>query len=81
MAITSESTGSHDGQDVRLNAYLSVSDAAKRLGVSPSTIREYTKRGLLPDRRNPFNKYRLYRQADVAALIKRITRAEREAEL
>lgn len=68
---------SHNGPEIKLSKYLSVADVADRLGVSPSTIREYTKRGLLLDQRNPLNGYRLYLQKDIDRLVKRINKSKK----
>jgi len=40
--------------------YLTVKDAAKLLGVTPSTLRNWEKKGKLIPYRNPINNYRLY---------------------
>ena len=42
-----------------------IAEFAEKLGVYKDTIRNYQKRGLLPDRRNPANKYRVFTDEDV----------------
>ena len=61
------------------NEYLVVADVARQLGISTSAVRRFTTAGILPAVRNPFNKYRLYRQKDVDELMKQVKRAEKDA--
>lgn len=42
-----------------------IAEFAKMLGVYKDTIRNYQKRGLLPDNRNPVNHYRVFTNADI----------------
>lgn len=42
-----------------------IAEFAKKLGVYKDTIRNYQKKGLLPDRRNPVNKYRIFTDEDL----------------
>lgn len=53
-----------------LREYLTVSQAAAFLGVSPSTLRNWDRLGKVAAHRHPVNGYRLYMQADLAALLK-----------
>ena len=48
--------------------WVSVGDAAKIVGVSPTTIRRYEQDGLLSSFRTPTN-VRRYRRVDVEALL------------
>ncbi len=52
-----------------LAQYLTVSEAAGFLGVSPWTLRNWDKTGKLKSRRHPINGYRIYRPEDLAALL------------
>jgi excisionase family DNA binding protein len=49
--------------------YLTVGEAAKFLGVSPWTLRNWDKAGKLRPMRHPKNGYRIYRQADLEDLL------------
>lgn len=50
--------------------YIRVIEVSKMLGASTSTIRDWTRRGLLKEKRHPMNQYRLYKKNDVEALLK-----------
>ncbi len=52
-----------------LQDYLTIRDAARLIGVSPSTLRAWDRAGKLKAARNPMNKYRLYRREDIEALL------------
>ena len=52
--------------------YLSVKEAAKYLGVSALTLRNWDKLGKLAAYRNPINNYRLYKVEDVEVLMRQI---------
>lgn len=51
------------------NEYLTVSQAAAFLGVSPWTLRNWDRAGKLKPRRHPKNGYRIYRQDDLTAVL------------
>ena len=55
-----------------LKTYLSISDAAKFLGVTPMTLRRWDQAGKLTARRHPINGYRLYKKQDLQMLLTRI---------
>ena len=61
----------------KVKDYLRVKDAADYVGVSPNTLRNWSRDGRIPVYRNPMNSYRLYRKADLDRLLKRITRPAR----
>jgi excisionase family DNA binding protein len=52
-----------------LNDYLTVQKAARLLGVSISTLRNWDRRGKLKAVRHPMNDYRLYRSGDLEKLL------------
>ena len=60
------------GQYEKIDDYLTVSEAAAKLGVAPSTLRNWDRSGKLKAARHPINGYRLYRQADLDELIKQL---------
>ena len=59
--------------------YLTVREAAKVLGVSPSTLRVWDRAGKLKATRNPMNGYRLYRREDLENFLRRIAEGKGQA--
>ena len=57
-----------------LQHYITIQQAARLLGVSPSTLRAWDRAGKFVAVRNPMNHYRLYRREDVEGLLTRIER-------
>jgi excisionase family DNA binding protein len=55
-----------------LDEYLTVKAAAEILGVCPSTLRNWDRAGKLKPHRHPMNRYRLYRRAELEALLRSI---------
>nr|MBN1228856.1 helix-turn-helix domain-containing protein [Anaerolineae bacterium] len=53
----------------KFNEYLTVSEAAKYLGVSSSTLRNWDKSGKLNSYRHPLNNYRLYQKRELDKLL------------
>jgi len=41
---------------------------AQKVGVCKDTVRNYVKRGVLPDRRNPVNNFRVFTDEDVKVI-------------
>lgn len=60
---------------VSLHDFLTVSEAAEKLGVSPGTLRNWDRVGKLKSIRHPLNGYRLYRQADLDCLLEQLASA------
>lgn len=56
-----------------LAEYLTVGEAAKTLGVSRSTLRNWDKAGKLKPCRHPVNGYRLYRRVELEELLRQVT--------
>jgi excisionase family DNA binding protein len=52
--------------------FLLVKEAAARLRVAPNTVRAWAATGKLPEYRHPANNYRLFKRADVEALLQEI---------
>jgi len=52
--------------------YLKVKDAAKFLGVTPNTLRNWEKEKKISVYRNPQNSYRLYKKEDLEQLLSSI---------
>ena len=49
--------------------FITIREAAKLIGVTPLTLRNWDKRGFLVPVRNPYNNYRLYRHADLVDFL------------
>lgn len=52
--------------------YLSIKTASEMLGVTPLTLRNWDKRGMLSAYRNPVNNYRVYRMDQIELLLRKI---------
>ncbi len=52
--------------------YITIKAAAKILGVTPLTLRNWDKSGKLKALRHPINKYRLYRLHDIQMLLRKL---------
>jgi MerR family transcriptional regulator, copper efflux regulator len=54
---------------VTLSDFLTVQEAASRLGVSASTLRNWDRAGKLKARRHPINGYRLYSMGELEKVL------------
>ena len=54
------------------NTYITIKQAAKILGVSPLTLRNWDKNGKLKAHRHPMNNYRVYKIEDLETLMQEI---------
>ncbi|MCF8348150.1 MAG: helix-turn-helix domain-containing protein, partial [Bacteroidales bacterium] len=52
-----------------MKEYVSLSEAARLIGKSKETLRRWDKEGILSAVREPVSNYRVYRKADVQALM------------
>lgn len=68
---TSPGPGMKSASDETL---LTVKQAAQILGVAPNTVRAWGATGKLPEYRHPMNNYRLYRTADLQAVLLQVSR-------
>ena len=57
-----------------LRDYLRIKEAAELLGVTPTTLRNWERRGKLRPRRHPINRYRLDARAELEHLLQQIER-------
>ena len=57
--------------------FLRVKEAARVLGVCPNTLRAWGGRGKVPEFRHPINGFRLYRRADLEAVLSAIRGSRR----
>ena len=65
------------GAVVNLQDYLTVKEAAALLGVCVKTLHNWDRAGKLKPARHPMNRYRLYRRADLEAVLEAIAPAGR----
>jgi DNA-binding transcriptional MerR regulator len=56
----------------RLRNGLTIAEAAAKLGVSISTLRNWDRQGKLTPRRHPINGYRIYDKVEIEQLKKEI---------
>jgi excisionase family DNA binding protein len=60
---------------VNLQNYLRIKQAAKFIGVSESTLRNWERSGKITTYRHPISRYRLYKKADLEGLLREIERS------
>lgn len=65
--------------DVNIRDYLTIKDAAAFLGVSPNTLRNWERAGKIVTYRHPLNRYRLYKQTELALLLQAIEQSPQPA--
>lgn len=53
-------------------AYLSIKEMAEILKITPLTLRNWDKKGVLTAYRNPINNYRMYRKDQVELFLRKI---------
>ncbi len=56
---------------LNVGEYLTVKAAAAYVDVCPSTLRNWDRARKLRPRRHPMNRYRLYRRAELEAVLRR----------
>ena len=64
--------------ETNLADYLTVGEAAERLGVSRTTLRNWDKAGKLKPHRHPLNRYRLYRRSELEKLLDQVTERQKD---
>lgn len=57
---------------VKLDEFVTINQAARLLGVSPNTLRNWHRDAKIPVYRNPISGYRLFKKADLEELLRRI---------
>jgi MerR family transcriptional regulator, copper efflux regulator len=57
-------------ETANLGDYLTIKAAGEFLGVCPSTLRNWDRAGKLKPTRRPMNGYRLYRRAELEAVLR-----------
>jgi len=63
----------------KLDAYLTIKEAALFLGVSPNTLRNWGRDGKIVMHRNPINGYRLFKRTELEKLLRRTEESHRES--
>lgn len=58
-----------------LQEYLTIAEAAAFLGVTPNTLRNWGRDKKIVEFRHPVNNYRLYKKADLEALLRKLARS------
>jgi excisionase family DNA binding protein len=64
-----------DESMLRDQGFIRVKQAAELLGVSPNTVRAWGAAGKIPEYRHPINRYRLYKQEDLEAVLAELERS------
>lgn len=62
----------------KIDEYITITQAARHLGVSANTLRNWEKLGKIRAYRNPYNRYRLYHIADLENILKKIAISSEE---
>lgn len=57
---------------VKLDEFVTIKQAARFLGVSPNTLRNWHRDARLPVYRNPISGYRLFKKTDLEELLRQI---------
>jgi len=52
--------------------YITIKEASKLIHVTPLTLRNWDKKGVLKPYRNPINNYRMYRLDQIEGFLRRI---------
>lgn len=60
---------------VNLQSYLRIKQAAKFLGVSEPTLRNWGRNCKITTYRHPISRYRLYKRADLESLLREIEKS------
>lgn len=63
----------------KLDGYLRIMEAAKYLGVSANTLRNWGRDGKITEHRHPVNNYRLYKTAELDTLLFKAEEAGRQS--
>jgi len=56
----------------KLDEFVTIKEAARFLGVSPNTLRNWGTAGKIKMHRNPLNNYRLFKKSDLTELLRQI---------
>lgn len=60
----------------KIEEYLQIKAAARFLGVTAATLRNWERSGKLASHRHPLNSYRLYKKEDLEAFLQLIDRSK-----
>ena len=64
----------------KIEEYLQIKQAAKFLGVTATTLRNWERSGKLTSHRHPLNHYRLYKREDLETFLQRIEQSKPASE-
>ena len=64
---------------LKLDDYVTIKEEAEILGVSVNTLRNWHRDGKMTVYRNPISGYRLFRKADLEALLRQIEESGKHA--
>lgn len=54
------------------HTYVTIKEAARIVGVTPLTLRNWDRKGVLTSYRNPVNNYRVYRMDQIELFLRKI---------
>lgn len=57
---------------LKFDEFMKIKEAAKLIGVTPTTLRLWEARGKISSYRNPVNNWRMYKRDEIEALLKNI---------
>lgn len=63
----------------KLNEYLTVTEAAEYLGVSPNTLRNWGRSGKIEELRHPVDGYRLYATNELDSILRQLEKPKQKA--
>ncbi len=56
----------------KLDEFLRIKEAARYLGVSPNTLRNWGRSQKINEHRHPVNNYRLYKKSELQRLLRKL---------
>ena len=56
----------------KLNEFIKIKEAAKLIGVTPTTLRLWESKGKISSYRNPINNWRMYKREEIEQLLENI---------
>lgn len=62
------------GEGMKISDYLKITQAARMLGVTTNTLRNWEKSEKITTYRHPVNNYRLYKKEDVENILERLVK-------
>ena len=56
----------------KFNEFIRIAEAAKMIGITPTTLRTWERKGKIASYRNPINNWRMYKSDEIEKLMERI---------